>query len=223
MFTVRLKKEVPVLPLSGIDNPEERALPEEEVCPEKISEEPDAPKALLCQEEAVAVISELQEGNDKEQKCYSILIVEDEEELLETLCELFGGLYRVLKARNGKEGLEQTRKYLPDIILSDVMMPEMDGIEMCAKIRSDIKTCHIPLLMLTAANSSEQQMQGLRFGADDYLCKPFDTKILLLKVSTILRNRCLVKKSWKRNRKWIANCWDETNRNNSGYGKWKPL
>lgn len=193
VFTVRLKKEATVLPLSEVDIPEECALPEAEACPEEISEEPDAPKALLCQEEAAAVISELQEGNGKEQKRYSILIVEDEEELLETLCELFGGLYRVLKARNGKEGLEQTRKHLPDIILSDVMMPEMDGIEMCTRIRSDVKTCHIPLLMLTAANSSERQMQGLRFGADDYLCKPFDTKILLLKVSTILRNRCLVK------------------------------
>lgn len=187
VFTVWLRKESGTMSVTDADS-QGMEKPEEDR-----ETTADEPKALLGEEEAAVVIRELQEEEGKEQKRYSILIVEDEEELLETLCELFSGLYRVLKARNGKEGLEQTRSHLPDIILSDVMMPEMDGIEMCAKIRSDVKTCHIPVLMLTAANSSEQQMQGLRLGADDYLCKPFDTKILLLKVSTILRNRRLVK------------------------------
>ena len=129
---------------------------------------------------------------------YSILIVEDEPDLQVVLSEIFSGLYRVFKAANGKEGWMMVQKELPDIVLSDVMMPEMDGLEMCRKIKNTEKTKHIPVVLLTAAGSTEQQMDGLRTGADDYLTKPFDTKLLLLKVNAILRSHVVLKSMFEK-------------------------
>lgn len=135
-----------------------------------------------------------QEGNERGDK-YTILIVEDDKGLLSILDELFSGLYCVLKARNGKEGWNMIQKEHPNIVLSDVMMPEMGGLELCMKIKNNIQTSHIPVILLTAAGSSEQQIEGLKTGADDYMAKPFNSKILLLKVGTILRNRSLLKET----------------------------
>ena len=100
---------------------------------------------------------------------YTILLVDDNEELLQILNSLFSPVYNVLLARNGKEGLEITRSQKPDIIVSDIMMPEMSGTEMCLKIKNDFDICHIPVILLTALGSAEQSIEGLQRGADDYL------------------------------------------------------
>lgn len=139
------------------------------------------------------IIRELRDEQGGGAADYSILIVEDEPDLRKMLGEIFSGLYRVLEAFNGKEGWMTAQNELPDIVLSDVMMPEMDGLEMCRKIKNTERTKHIPVILLTAAGSTEQQMDGLRTGADDYLTKPFDMELLLLKVGAILRSRIILK------------------------------
>ncbi|MCD8263938.1 MAG: response regulator [Tannerellaceae bacterium] len=113
--------------------------------------------------------------------------------LLETL---FSSTFRIIKATNGKEGLEQTRKEKPDIIVSDVMMPEMTGIEMCMKIKNDFDLCHIPVILLTAFASVEQNIEGLKRGADDYVSKPFNAQLLFTRTHNLLRNRIILQKKF---------------------------
>ena len=108
------------------------------------------------------------------------------------LAEIFSPLYQVYKATNGDDGLRITIKEQPDIVLSDVMMPGISGNEMCRRIKNNIHTCHIPVVLLTARISPEQQVEGLMSGADDYITKSFNAKILLIKINNILRNRELL-------------------------------
>ena len=129
---------------------------------------------------------------------YSILIVEDNEELLSLLSSIFSPLYRVLTATDGEEGLQKAMEEQPNVILSDVMMPKMDGNEMCMKIKNNLRTCHIPVILLTARTAPEQHIEGLLTGADDYVTKPFNARILLAKVNTILRNRELLQSSFRK-------------------------
>lgn len=125
-----------------------------------------------------------------------ILLVEDNEELLQILTSLLSPLYRVVIAMNGKEGLAKTLEEHPDLILSDIMMPEMDGIEMCTKIKNNFDLCHIPVILLTALTSDNKKMEGLQCGADDYIEKPFNNKMLLGHIANILRNRKLLKQKF---------------------------
>lgn len=124
----------------------------------------------------------------------SILVVEDNEDLLDILTSLLSPIYKVSIAMNGKEGLKKAEEEQPDLILSDVMMPEMTGTEMCAKIRQDFDLCHIPVILLTALTSEEHKIEGLQCGADDYIEKPFNNKVLLGRIDNILKNRELLKK-----------------------------
>lgn len=125
-------------------------------------------------------------------KKYTLLLVEDNPELIQALGELFSSFYNILKATNGKDGLEKAHKHKPDIIISDIMMPEMSGTEMCLHIKSSIDLCHIPVILLTALNSTEQNIEGLNRGADDYISKPFNAKILLARANNLVRNRLLI-------------------------------
>jgi DNA-binding response OmpR family regulator len=125
---------------------------------------------------------------------YRVLLVEDNEELLQMLQTLFTPLYTVLMARNGKEGLEIAMKEKPDLIVSDVMMPRMTGTEMCMHIKNNIDLSHIPVVLLTGLNSVEQNIEGLQQGADDYIEKPFHSKILLIRCNNIIRNRLLMQR-----------------------------
>lgn len=122
----------------------------------------------------------------------SILLVEDNLEVLNLLKDIFKTHFEVILAQNGKEGLDKTFEYKPDIIISDIMMPEMSGTEMCQRIKNNIDLCHIPIILLTALNSEQQNIDGLNRGADDYICKPFNASILLAKVNNIIRNRLLI-------------------------------
>ena len=90
------------------------------------------------------------------------------------------------KVYNGNQGYKKALKILPDLILSDVMMPEMDGIEFCSKIKNNPLTCHIPFLMLTVKSNEESQINGLKSGADDYIFKPFNPAILQMKINNML-------------------------------------
>jgi YesN/AraC family two-component response regulator len=97
--------------------------------------------------------------------------------------------FQIHSANNGIEALSLLNSYKPDIILSDVMMPKMDGYELCQKVKSNILTCHIPVVLLTAKISHESEMKGYSVGADDYLRKPFDSEILIVKIQRIMESR----------------------------------
>lgn len=129
-------------------------------------------------------------------KQHTLLLVEDNDELLGVLQELFSPFYKVFCAHNGKEGLDMAHRYNPDLIVSDVMMPEMTGTEMCQQIKNSLELCHIPVILLTALNSTEQNIEGLNRGADDYITKPFHAKLLLARANNLIRNRLQIQRQF---------------------------
>lgn len=118
-----------------------------------------------------------------------ILLVEDNPDVLTYIRSILSDSYQLILAQNGKEGLEKGLEYIPDLIISDVMMPVMDGFELCTAIKSDIKTAHIPLILLTAKSSSQSRIRGLEHEADVYMSKPFNPNELELQVRNLLRLR----------------------------------
>lgn len=119
----------------------------------------------------------------------SILLVDDSREILDYLQYIFAGQYVLYMAEDGRQGLELAAEYLPDLIISDVNMGGLDGVEMCRIIKQTEKLGHIPVILLTAATDEKLRLRGVEGGADDYITKPFDNDLLLARVTTILRNR----------------------------------
>ena len=119
----------------------------------------------------------------------TLLVVEDNQELRSFVKSVFIDIYNVLEARNGEEGLEVAKAYAVDIIISDVMMPKMDGMEFCEKIKLNPITSHIIVILLTARTSMKSQKEGYRNGADAYVTKPFDVEILKDQVHNLLKSR----------------------------------
>ncbi len=142
----------------------------------------------------------IQEVKSSQLKYYAnmpkLLIVEDDTELRLMLLDIFQPIYQVYEAANGVEGLAKTKEIQPDIIISDLMMPLMSGIEMCMKIKTDFEICHIPVIMLTAQTAVEQNIEGLNSGADDYICKPFNLKILITRCNNLLYNRKIIQEKF---------------------------
>lgn len=122
----------------------------------------------------------------------TLLIVEDNKDLLKVLQQLFAPFYQIIVANNGIEGLEIAQNEKLDLIVSDVMMPLMTGTEMCLQIKNNINLCHIPIVLLTALNTTEQNIEGLNLGADDYITKPFNARILLSRCNNLIKNRLLI-------------------------------
>lgn len=118
-----------------------------------------------------------------------LLIIEDNIELLNYISDQLGEKYKILTAFNGKEGISIAKKQQPDIIISDIMMPETDGIELCEILKSDTKTSHIPIILLTAKAAKEDQVDGLKTGADAYITKPFSFDILEARINNLLLSR----------------------------------
>jgi two-component system alkaline phosphatase synthesis response regulator PhoP len=120
----------------------------------------------------------------------SILVVEDEEDILELLrYNLAKEGYRVTGVTSGEEGLRAARSLLPDLILLDLMLPGVDGLEVCRHLKLDPKTQHIPMVMVTAKGEEADIVTGLELGADDYIAKPFSPRVLLARVRAVLRRR----------------------------------
>ena len=122
-------------------------------------------------------------------KSKTILIVEDNPELLLVLIDILGKYYNIISAGNGKEGLTLATKKLPDLILSDILMPVMDGMKMCIEVKEHPLTSHIPVILLTAIDSEENKIKGLEIGADSYITKPFNEYVLLSNVKSLIGNR----------------------------------
>lgn len=118
-----------------------------------------------------------------------LLIVEDNKELRVHLSSDLREQYVVKEAVNGADGLKQVHKYLPDLVISDVMMPKMDGFEMCNAIKSDLETCHIPVILLTAKTLVEDRIEGYEHGADGYIAKPFVTNVLKARINNLLESK----------------------------------
>lgn len=135
--------------------------------------------------EEKVTVQEVAEDGDKP----AILLVDDNEELLSMLQEVFLPMYQVYIARNGREGLEMVRQIQPDLVISDVMMPEMSGKELCYKIKTNVELSHISVVLLTAQTSVEYVVEGFMFGADDYVTKPFNVKVLLARCNNLIKNK----------------------------------
>jgi len=119
----------------------------------------------------------------------TILIVDDNEDILEFLSDDLGEQYHILSALNGVQALKILSEEVVHLVISDVMMPEMDGFELCRKIKSNFELSHIPVILLTAKNTLQSKIQGLNEGADAYIEKPFSPEHLAAQVSSLLTNR----------------------------------
>ena len=118
-----------------------------------------------------------------------ILVIDDNPDICALLSELLSDKYVIITAQNGEEGIRLAKKYVPDLIVCDVMMPGMDGMEVCKILKNDISTSHIPVLMLTACAMDEQRVESYEVGADGYLSKPFNTNVLMARIKNLIDNR----------------------------------
>lgn len=126
-----------------------------------------------------------------------VLIVEDQKDVREYIKDCLGSGYTIIEAENGKQGLQQVEEEEPDIIISDIMMPEMDGLEMTRKLKNQLKTSHIPIILLTAKASQEQKLEGLEEGADSYIPKPFNKQHLQIRVKKLIELRKKLQETYK--------------------------
>ncbi|GFZ39998.1 hybrid sensor histidine kinase/response regulator transcription factor [Bacteroides nordii] len=116
----------------------------------------------------------------------SVLIIDDNADIRSYVHGLLNAEYSVIEAANGSDGIRKAMKYVPDLIISDVMMPGMDGIECCRRLKSELQTCHIPVILLTACSLDEQRIQGYDGGADSYISKPFSSHLLLARIRNLI-------------------------------------
>lgn len=119
----------------------------------------------------------------------TILIIDDNQDVRQYISMFLREQYAIIEASNGQEGLKQAMKYVPDAIICDVMMPVMDGMECCRHLKSEMQTSHIPVIMLTAYAMDEQKIKGYECGADSYLTKPFNAKLLAARLQNLIENR----------------------------------
>ena len=126
----------------------------------------------------------------------SILIVEDNDDIRQLLVTLFCPYYRTSTAVDGQEALEMVSDEMPDIVLSDVLMPNMSGIELCKAIKRDFSICHIPVVLLTARTAVEQTLEGLKTGADDYVTKPFNSDVLISRCNNLVNTRRMLQRKF---------------------------
>jgi signal transduction histidine kinase/DNA-binding response OmpR family regulator len=128
-------------------------------------------------------------GEPEKQGKNVILVVEDNADVRKYICDPLKPLYTVVEASDGKEGIIKAKKMIPDLIVSDIMMPEVDGYQLCRELKRDIATSHIPIILLTAKGSEQSIIEGLETGADDYITKPFNSKMLLTRIKNLIELR----------------------------------
>ena len=155
----------------------------------------EEPSADLMQEPRITqqtVVEELEDMETEEQipdenkEC--ILIIDDNADVRDYVKSLLKEEYTVIEAPDGRAGLKKAMKYVPDAIICDVMMPVMDGLECCRKLKTELQTSHIPVMLLTACSLDEQRIQGFECGADSYISKPFNSKLLLVRLRNLMDN-----------------------------------
>jgi signal transduction histidine kinase/DNA-binding response OmpR family regulator/ligand-binding sensor domain-containing protein len=159
---------------------------------EKAEKELSTTSEKILEEDENIYLNVVEEEHDQhvpEERLPTILVVEDNEDLREYMRIEFGPKFKMIEADNGEAGLEIALKEIPDLIISDLMMPKMDGIEFCKAIKKDQRTSHIPIIILTAHTSQFNKIRGYEIGADDYITKPFSSELLVLRVENLLKGR----------------------------------
>ena len=160
------------------------------------------PPASVCYHEQPDALSSPVMSGLKPDKSVKLLVVEDNIELTEFLRSFFEQIWEVRTAVDGAAGLEIARTWQPNLVLSDIMMPGMSGLEMCRNLKTEILTSHIPIVLLTARNGSDHEIEGLETGADDYIVKPFNLRILVVRC----RNIVVQRQQWQTRFRIAENC-----------------
>ena len=145
---------------------------------------PGSPASSNLNETLAVEEEELEKGYDSSKP--SVLVIDDNADIRSYVRGLLHTDYTVIEAADGSEGIRKAMKYVPDLIISDVMMPGIDGIECCRRLKSELQTCHIPVILLTACSLDEQRIQGYDGGADSYISKPFSSQLLLARVRNLI-------------------------------------
>jgi DNA-binding response OmpR family regulator len=127
-----------------------------------------------------------------------MLIVEDHAELNHLIEQQFADDFDTTCAFDGTTGLQSALELIPDLIISDIMMPEMDGFELCRQVKQELTTSHIPIILLTAKTSDGEKIKGLEIGADDYISKPFSVSVLKARVQNLIESRQLLRKQFSK-------------------------
>jgi signal transduction histidine kinase/ligand-binding sensor domain-containing protein/DNA-binding response OmpR family regulator len=142
------------------------------------------------------IASERNFNNDQSKP--KVVIVEDNKDLRRYLSENLSKKFRILSACDGKSGLEKIKKFHPDLVISDIMMPKMNGMELCAKIKNDVQLCHIPVILLSGLTSVDSKIEGMEFGAIAYVEKPFDINYLMARIENIFNSRKILHDKFER-------------------------
>lgn len=151
-------------------------------------------KTELTSVQPIQDTSTITKDHEVDQNNYRLLVVEDNDDLRHFLVEELAKHYHTIEAADGEAGVALAKTELPDLIISDVLMPKMNGLELCKQIKLDIQTSHIPVILLTARSSEEHKIEGYQSGADEYLSKPFSLDILLLRIAGLIEKSDLRKK-----------------------------
>jgi signal transduction histidine kinase/DNA-binding response OmpR family regulator/ligand-binding sensor domain-containing protein len=146
--------------------------------------------------QALQDTSIITKGQEIDQKNYRLLVVEDNDDLRHFMVEELTKSYHIIEAADGEAGVALAKTELPDLIISDVLMPKMNGLDLCKQIKFDIQTSHIPVILLTARSSEEHKIEGYQSGADEYLSKPFNFDMLLLRIAGLIEKGNLRKKQF---------------------------
>ena len=161
-----------------------------------VSEQAEEVHATITQQDVTAELGTVESEVTIDENKPVVLVIDDNRDIQEMLTELLSGTYNVLTASNGSEGIRKAVRYVPDLIICDVMMPVMDGLECCRRLKEEVTTSHIPVLMLTACSMDEQRVQGYDSGADGYLSKPFNAQVLLSRCKSLIENRKRIRELW---------------------------
>lgn len=151
----------------------------------------------IAREDAGAELDNIESDFTFDENKPLVLIIDDNRDIQKLVGELLAPDYNIIAAPNGREGVRLAARYVPDLIICDVMMPVMDGLECCRRIKEEVSTSHIPVLMLTACSLDEQRVQGYESGADGYLSKPFSTSVLKSRCASLIANRKRIKDLWQ--------------------------
>ena len=176
-------------------------LNEEAYASDELTTRPEYPQITIQHSDSF-VINKKNEPEPKEtikqrpKTSISLLVVEDNADIQNYIQTELSIYYHIIKANNGKEGLECALRHIPDIIISDIVMPEMDGLTLCKLIKTNENTCHIPIILLTAKTSVEQRIEGLEMGADSYIPKPFNIKHLKTRIDKLIYLRETLKQKY---------------------------
>ncbi len=157
-------------------------------------------KPLITEAAVAAELDEIEAPRSFDDDKPLVLVVDDNRDIQRLLSELLSSRYNIITASNGSEGFKKAVKYVPDLVICDMMMPVMDGLECCRRLKNEISTSHIPVLMLTACSMDEQRIQGYDSGADGYLAKPFNDEVLQSRCQSLIANRKRIKELWQARR-----------------------